>query len=344
VPEEIDVTKDKVDFKNMSDFEKHIFLSNIKYQIVLDSIQGRAPAIAFAPFVSLPEIEVNLGPWIFFEQIHSRSYTHIIRNMFPNPDEVFNTILDIDEIKKRAKSTTSAYDDFIQYGEAYRVVERVFDIPERKEKEFFIVDDMGNQVSLGKFSKKTLYRKFFLALINVYILEGMRFYNSFVCTWAFDKQKPPKIEGVAKIITKIAADEFQHLGITANIIKNYQKKEQDPLMIEVMNECEEEVYKLFDLAVTEEKEWANYLFKFGSLMGLNATILGQYTEFNANKRLKSIGYKTVYAQKENPIKWTEDYTGNEEHGTAFKAPQETELTQYLVGAVDMTVDMDDIDF
>lgn len=316
-PSEYDISKDARDFKKMSDHEKFIFLSNLKYQILLDSVQGRSPSIAFLPFVSIPELEVCIQAWAFFETIHSRSYTYIIRNVFSDPADVFNTILDDEKIIARASAVTAYYDDFIQYGNLYKILG------------FGTHTINGETVEI---TEKELKRKLYLALVSVFILEGVRFYVSFACSFAFAELD--KMEGNAKQISQIARDEAQHFAITKNIIRLYQTKEGDKVMLEVMDECEDEVYKMFENAVLQEKEWAEYLFKDGSMIGLNAQLLSNYVEWMANKRMRALGLKGIYDQPTNPLSWTQYWLSSKEKQVA---PQETEIESYLVGAIENDV-------
>lgn len=330
-PEEVDLTKDQRDYKTLEAHEKHIFLSNLKYQILLDSVQGRSPFIALMPFISLPELEVCVGAWGFFEQIHSRSYTHIIRNIVHNPSEIFDTILDDEKIIERARSVTAYYDDFINYSQHYKL----FGYGQHtvnSSRDGNVIDSVVKITITERELKKKLY----LALMSIYILEGIRFYVSFACSFAFAELD--KMEGNAKIISLIARDEFQHLAIVQNILKNYRLKEQDQEMIMIMDECEHEVYAMIDAAVTQEKEWGEYLFKDGSIIGLNEKLLSSYVEFIANQRLKSIGLKQQYHQPTNPLSWTDNWLQSKKKQVA---PQETEINSYIVGGIDMAVKDDE---
>lgn len=322
-PQEVDLTKDNRDFKRLEEHEKFIFLSNLKYQILLDSVQGRSPNIALLPYISIPELEVCVEAWSFFETIHSRSYTYIIRNIMANPSEVFDVILDDDKILARAHSVTQYYNEFIEYANWYNLL------------------GAGKHTVNGeelKITTKELKRKLYLTLISVFILEGIRFYVSFACSFAFAELD--KMEGNAKIISLIARDENLHLGITTNIIRNFTNKENDKEMIKVIEECEPEVYQMFDDAVREEKEWAEYLFKDGSIIGLNGQLLCSYVEWMANKRMRSLGLKGPYDQPNNPLSWTQYWLSSKEKQVA---PQETEIESYLIGAVENDVKDDTFD-
>ena len=308
-PEEVSLQKDRNDFQQLSDEQKHIFTSNLKYQTLLDSVQGRGPCLAFLPFCSLPELESMLVAWDFSETIHSRSYTYIMKNIYPDPTAVLDTIIETPEIMDRAKTVTEAYDKFITYAHQYHLFGK------------------GDQYEL----KKLLY----LTLVNVNILEGIRFYVSFACSFAFGELK--LMEGSAKIISLIARDENLHLAVSQNIINNYRKKENDKEMLKIMKECEQQVYDMYDTAVQQEKDWAKYLFNQGSMIGLNDTLLNQYVEFMANKRMKAIGLKGVYDQpsNNNPLPWTQHWLNSR---GLQNAPQETEIESYIVGGIKQDVE------
>jgi len=306
-PEEVSLQKDRNDYHLLSEEQKHIFTANLKYQTLLDSVQGRGPCLAFLPYCSLPELESLLVAWDFMETIHSRSYTYIMKNVYPNPTAVLDTIVQTPEIMARAETVTDAYDKFIDYAQKHY-----------------------NQVD-----RKELKKLLYLNLINVNILEGIRFYVSFACSFAFGELK--LMEGSAKIISLIARDENLHLAITQNIINNYRNKENDKEMLQVMKECEQEVYDMYDVAVQQEKDWAEYLFKEGSMIGLNATLLNQYVEFMANRRMRSIGLTPPYEQsvRNNPLPWTEHWLNSR---GLQNAPQETEIESYVVGSIKQDVE------
>ena len=313
-PEEVSLQKDRGDYQSLRPEQKHIFSSNLKYQILLDSVQGRGPGMAFAPYCALPELEGAMNVWQFMEMIHSRSYTYIIKNVYPNPSEVFDTILEDDKILSRAKSVTAAYDDFInaaqQYGQGN-----------------WWRPDWGSPNA--DVEQKELKRKLYLAVSNVNILEGIRFYVSFACSFAFGELK--LMEGSAKIISLIARDENQHTVLTQQMIKAWQKGD-DPVMLEIMKEEEDTVIGMFRNAVDEEKEWAQYLFKDGTMIGLNDKLLVKYVEWIANKRMRAIGLTPIYDApiRNNPLPWTEHWISSK--GLQV-APQETEVESYVVGGI-----------
>ena len=321
-PEEVSLQKDRADYQTLRPEQKHIYTSNLKYQIMLDSVQGRAPGMAFIPYCSLPELEACMEVWGFMEMIHSRSYTYVIKNVYPDPSEVFDTILHDDRILERAASVTESYDTFINYAQEYGQSSAWKDDMRSHPNSEWTVKDL----------KKHLYR----AVANVNILEGIRFYVSFACSFAFGELK--LMEGSAKIISLIARDENQHLAITQNILNNW-KKGDDPEMVEIVKEQEGWLIDTFKKCVNEEKAWAEYLFKDGSMIGLNDKLLHQYVEWIANRRMKSIGVKPIYdiPAKNNPLPWTEHWISSK--GLQV-APQETEVESYIVGGIKQDVKKD----
>ena len=321
-PEEVSLQKDRADYASLRPEQKHIFTSNLKYQILLDSVQGRGPGMAFIPYCSLPELEACMEVWGFMEMIHSRSYTYIIKNVYPDPSEVFDTILENDKILERAKSVTEAYDAFINYAHEYDQSNAWK--PDWKEH------------PNAKWTKKDLKRHLYRAITNVNILEGIRFYVSFACSFAFGELK--LMEGSAKIISLIARDENQHLVLTQNILNNWRKGD-DPDMEEIMKEEENNVIDMFKNCVEEEKAWAEYLFKDGSMIGLNDKLLHQYVEWIANKRMKAIGIDPIYdiPLRNNPLPWTQHWISSK--GLQV-APQETEVESYIVGGIKQDVKKD----
>ena len=321
-PEEVSLQKDRGDFQTLRPEQKHSFTSNLKYQTILDSVQGRAPGMAFIPYCSLPELEACMEVWGFMEMIHSRSYTYIVKNVYPDPADVFDTILRDEKILERAASVTGAYDEFINQAHQWDTG--------------CMWTDSGRGSPSSSWCLKDLKRNLYRAVANVNILEGIRFYVSFACSFAFGELK--LMEGSAKIISLIARDENQHLVITQNILNNWRKGD-DPDMQEIMKEEEEWTYKQFDMCVNEEKKWAEYLFKDGTMIGLNDKLLQQYVEWIANKRLKSIGLNPVYdiPLRNNPLPWTQHWISSK--GLQV-APQETEVESYVVGGIKQDVKKD----
>jgi len=321
-PEEVSLQKDRGDYQSLRPEQKHIFTSNLKYQVMLDSVQGRGPGMAFAPYCSLPELEACMKVWEFMEMIHSRSYTYIIKNVYSNPSDVFDTILKEDRIMERAVSVTEAYDDFINAAHHY---DSTNDWIHAIEKVPYALE-----------SNYELKRKLYRAVANVNILEGIRFYVSFACSFAFGELK--LMEGSAKIISLIARDENQHLVITQNILKNWMNGD-DPDMKKIAKEEEPWLISAFENTVNQEKLWAEYLFKDGSMIGLNDKLLYQYVEWIANRRMKAIGLRTIYdiPAKNNPLPWTEHWISSK--GLQV-APQETEVESYIVGGIKQDVTKD----
>ena len=315
-PEEVDVTKDSNDFKKLTDHEQHIFTSNLKRQILLDSVQGRAPAEAFGPLVCLPEIEAWIQTWTFSETIHSRSYTHIIRNIYSDPSKIFDEMMDISEITDCADDISKNYDDLIQLSLAYQLMGE------------------GTHTVNGKKVEVDLYelkKKLWLAINSVNILEGIRFYVSFACSWAFAELK--KMEGNAKIIKFICRDENVHLASTQALLKILPKDDKD--FIKIAEETKEECEKMFVEAVEQESAWAEYLFKDGSMIGLNAQLLKDYVEWTAHKRMLAVGLTSPYKGGSNPLPWTQNWISGAE---VQVAPQETEISSYVTGGTKQDVD------
>ncbi len=322
-PEEVSLQKDRADYAQLTDHQRHIFTSNLKYQIMLDSVQGRAPGMAFIPYCSLPELEACMQVWQFMEMIHSRSYTYIIKNVYPDPADVFDTILEDDNILSRAESVTESYDNFLNYAHEYD--QSNLWKPDWKEH------------PNSEWTKKDLKRKLYRAVANVNILEGIRFYVSFACSFAFGENK--LMEGSAKILSLISRDESQHLVLTQQIMKNWSNGKDDPDMQEIAREEKDIVIEMFKKTVDEEKAWANYLFRDGSMIGLNDKLLHQYVEWIANKRMKAIGLDPIYdiPAKNNPLPWTEHWLNSKGQQNA---PQETEIESYVVGGIKQDIKKD----
>ena len=315
-PEEVDILKDAKDFKDLTDHEKHIFTANLKRQILLDSVQGRAPVEAFGPLISIPELEAWVQTWTFSETIHSRSYTHIIRNVYSDPAKVFDELLDIPEIVECAGDISNYYDDLCDKSLHYQL------LGEGSHK----VNGKSVEVDMYEL-KKALW----LAINSVNILEGIRFYVSFACSWAFAELK--KMEGNAKIIKFICRDENVHLASTQAMLKLLPKDDKDFAKIakETKSQCE----KMFVEAVEQECAWADYLFKDGSMIGLNAQLLKDYVEWTAHKRMLAVGLTSPYKGGSNPLPWTQNWISGAE---VQVAPQETEISSYVIGGTKQDVD------
>jgi ribonucleoside-diphosphate reductase beta chain len=315
-PEEVDVLRDAKDFKELTDYEKHIFTSNLKRQILLDSVQGRSPNLAFLPLASIPELETWIETWAFNETIHSRSYTHIIRNVYSDPSQVFDELTDIEEIVTCASDISRYYDDCINASRWYQTLG-----PGKHTVN-------GKEISVDLYDLK---KKLWLAINSVNALEGIRFYVSFACSWAFAELK--KMEGNAKIIKLICRDENLHLAFTQTLIKILPG--DDPDFAKIKEETRAECEAMFKQAVEQEKSWAKYLFKDGSMIGLNEQLLAQYVDWIACKRMTAIGLDCGVKPGSNPLPWTAKWIAGSD---VQVAPQETEITTYVIGGTKQDVD------
>ena len=320
---EVDVSRDRIDYGNLSSHEKHIFISNLKYQTLLDSIQGRSPNVVLLPLVSIPELETWIETWAFSETIHSRSYTHIIRNIVNDPSAVFDDILDNENILKRATDIAKYYDELYQHSQVYSLYgEGTHTIN-------------GEQITVNL---STLKRQLYLCLMAVNVLEAIRFYVSFACSFAFAERK--LMEGNAKIIKLIARDEALHLTSTQHMLNILASGKDDPEMEKIAEDCQAECVEIFRTAAEQEKDWASYLFKDGSMIGLNKDILCQYVEYITNLRMEAVGLPAVFPDsRSNPIPWINTWLSSD---NVQVAPQETEISSYLVGQIDS--DLSDSDF
>ena len=321
-PEEVDVSRDRIDYQALPEHEKHIFISNLKYQTLLDSIQGRSPNVALLPLISIPELETWVETWSFSETIHSRSYTHIIRNIVNDPAVVFDDIVTNEEILKRAKDISGYYDDLIEMTGYWHLL------------------GDGTHTVNGKtvnVNLRTLKKQLYLCLMSVNALEAIRFYVSFACSFAFAERE--LMEGNAKIIKLIARDEALHLTGTQHILNLMRSGQDDPEMAEIAVECEQQCYDLFVLAAQQEKEWAEYLFRDGSMIGLNKDILCQYVEYITNIRMQAVGLGLPFQTRSNPIPWINAWLVSD---NVQVAPQEVEVSSYLVGQIDSEVNADDL--
>lgn len=326
-PEEVDLSSDRKDFIDMPEHERHIFLSNLKYQTLLDSVQGRSPNVAFLPIVSLPELETWLETWAFSETIHSRSYTHIIRNIVTEPSVIFDEIVTNEEIVKRAETVTALYDELIALVNVYSV----------QGEGVHTVDGNVYDCSL-----RNLKRKVYLTMVSVNVLEAIRFYVSFACSFAFAERAI--MEGNAKIIKLIARDEALHLTGTQNILNTLASGKDDPEFKEIAAECRDDAIAIFAEAAEQEKNWASYLFRDGSMIGLNAQILSDYVEYITNVRMKALGFEELFPSRQNPLPWMNSWLSSD---NVQVAPQESEISSYLVGQIDNSLeegDFDDFDF
>ena len=322
-PEEVDVSRDRADYQALPEHEKHIFISNLKYQTLLDSIQGRSPNVALLPLVSLPEVETWIETWSFSETVHSRSYTHIIRNIVTDPSVIFDDIVRNEHIIERAKEISHYYDDLIHATQIYQMFgEGTYHMNWR-------------EVSV---TLRDLKRKLYLCMMCVNALEAIRFYVSFACSFAFAERE--LMEGNAKIIKLIARDEALHLTGTQHILNLMRSGQDDPEMVEIARECEQECFELFKRAAEQEKNWAEYLFKDGSMIGLNKDILAQYVEYITNLRMSAVGLTPAFANAtQNPIPWINAWLSSD---NVQVAPQEVEVSSYLVGQINAEINSSDL--
>ncbi|HHQ4466589.1 class Ia ribonucleoside-diphosphate reductase subunit beta [Aeromonas veronii] len=322
-PEEVDVSRDRIDYQALPPHEQHIFISNLKYQTLLDSIQGRSPNVALLPLVSIPELETWIETWAFSETIHSRSYTHIIRNIVNTPAQVFDDIVTNEQILKRAGSISHFYDDLIEATALYNL---------HGEGTHTVA---GREVTI---TLRELKKKLYLCLMSVNALEAIRFYVSFACSFAFAERE--LMEGNAKIIKMIARDEALHLTGTQHMLNLMRTGQDDPEMAEIAAESEQACFEIFKEAAIQEKEWAEYLFQDGSMIGLNKDILCQYVEYITNLRMSAVGLQPAFAgTKQNPIPWINTWLSSD---NVQVAPQEVEVSSYLVGQIDSEVNADDL--
>tara|TARA_R110000851_G_C13087440_1_gene566475 strand:+ start:2281 stop:3414 length:1134 start_codon:yes stop_codon:yes gene_type:complete len=321
--EEVDISKDRMDWQKLTDSEKHIFISNLKYQTLLDSIAARSVNVTLLPLVSLPEVETWIETWGYFETIHSRSYTHILRNLFTNPSEVFDDIMINEDIMKRAESISVYFDNVILLTQL---------VQSQGEGSY----DVGGKTVVA--TNRKLKEALFLAVCAINALEAIRFYVSFACSFAFAERE--LLEGNSKIIKLIARDEAVHLTATQHILNIWSDGKDDPEMKEISESLKSEGLQVFLDVVDQEKEWADYLFKDGSMIGMNAEILKQYVEYIANQRLIAIGHKPQFDTISNPIPWINSYLVSD---NVQVAPQEAEISSYLVGQIDASLASDEFD-
>ncbi|MEZ9708766.1 class Ia ribonucleoside-diphosphate reductase subunit beta [Vibrio breoganii] len=324
-PQEIGLTQDRVDYEGLTEAEKHIFVSNLKYQTLLDSIQGRAPVIAFTPIASTSEMETWTLNWSFSESIHSRSYTHILRSIFDHPEDVLDSIVEDEEILKRAADISHYYDDFIT------------------ARDWYLMLGEGEHQINGEtlvVSKRELLKKYYLCMASVNALEGVRFYLSFVCSFQFAEREESLLSGVSRIIKLIVRDETLHLSFTQFAMLDFMNGGDDPVTADIAKECRDEVIEIYRTVAQQEKDWADFLFSKGSVLGLNANILKKFVEYITNVRMSAIRLPLIFDPSiENPLPWLVNWVSSE---SIQVAPQEAEIISYLQGAVDTSVSGDDL--
>ena len=323
-PEEVDLSRDRIDYANLPEHEKHIYISNLKYQTLLDSIQGRSPNVGFLPLVSIPELETWIETWAFFETIHSRSYTHIIRNIVNDPSVVFDDIVQNEYILARAEDIACYYDDLIEYTQYLNLLGE------------------GTHTVNGKIVEVSLHelkKKLYLCLMCVNVLEAIRFYVSFACSFAFAERE--LMEGNAKIIKLIARDEALHLTSTQHMLNLMRGGSEGAEWAQIAQDLQQECFDLFVKAAEQENEWASYLFKDGSMIGLNKDILCQYVEYITNHRMLAVGLPVAFPKStQNPIPWINAWLSSD---NVQVAPQEVEISSYLIGQIDAEVKTEDLE-
>ncbi|WQN06548.1 ribonucleotide reductase of class Ia (aerobic), beta subunit [Escherichia phage vB-Eco-KMB43] len=331
-PEEISLATDRIQYLNMGDVEKRFFTENLKYQTLLDSIQGRAPSAAFGPIVSDPTLDTWLQTWTFSETIHSRSYTHIMRNCFIDPASEFDQIIDNPAIMKRAESIGKYYDDVLVKIREYEDAKESFS---RSSENEFDLDAYSDSISYVEETKRNLMESLYLCMHCVNALEAIRFYVSFACTFSFAERG--LLEGNAKIMKFIARDEQLHLKGTQYIIRQWQTGADGDEWKQIAEELEGEATKIFLDVVEQEKEWVDHLFAMGSIPGLSPEILKTYVEYLADSRMRAVGLKSPFSVRRHPLPWMRKWLNSDE---VQNAAQEVEI-MYLVSQVNTDLTDDD---
>ena len=307
-PEEVTgIDHDARDFKMLNPAQEHVFTSTITYQNMLDSVQGRGPDLALLPHTSIPELEACILWWSAMEQTHADSYSYLVRNVYSDPTRVFDDSIINPNIIKRAKDTIKYYDDFLNESVKYRA-------------------------GISTISEMELKRKFLLMIISINILEGVSFFQSFACSWGFAEQG--LMQGNSTIITLIARDELLHLAMTQTILKLWREGKDDPDFKTLYYQEIDQIKAMYENVVQQEKEWSEYLFSKGSIIGLNEQIIGDYVEYIAGTRLRNLGIKHDYVTK-NPLPLTLKYLGSADKQDA---PQEVSLTSYTIGGIKNDLD------
>lgn len=331
-PEEISLATDRIQYLNMGDVEKRFFTENLKYQTLLDSIQGRAPSAAFGPIVSDPTLDTWLQTWTFSETIHSRSYTHIMRNCFIDPASEFDQIIDNPAIMKRAESIGQYYDDVLVKIREYEDAKESFS---RSSENEFDLDAYSDSISYVEETKRNLMESLYLCMHCVNALEAIRFYVSFACTFSFAERG--LLEGNAKIMKFIARDEQLHLKGTQYIIRQWQTGVDGDEWKQIAEELEGEATKIFLDVVEQEKEWVDHLFAMGAIPNLSPEILKTYVEYLADSRMRAAGLKSPFSVRRHPLPWMRKWLNSDE---VQNAAQEVEI-MYLVSQVNTDLTDDD---
>ena len=317
-PEEVNMSKDRSDYKELSPGLQHIFVNNLKYQTLLDSLMGRSLMMTIGRVITNPEFEECLAWWDVFEVLHSRSYSHIIQGIFEDPSPIFDDILINDYITKRSQSVIQYYDALEEATDEYAV--------KRKHPERITSEEIDN-----------LKEKILLALVNINILEGIRFYVSFACSFAFGENKI--MIGNANILKLIATDESQHLILSQYLLKILQSNESEGFS-HLWTKNKEKIIDMYRVAFEEEKEWASYLFRDESMIGLNEPVLVEYLSHILYTRMSAINLPPIVDQRENPIPWINNWLHYDHVETL---PQETENIAYTIGTLKSDIKLDDFE-
>ncbi|QAY01248.1 aerobic ribonucleoside diphosphate reductase small subunit [Aeromonas phage ZPAH1] len=312
-PTEVDMSNDGIQFPKLSEHAKHVYTQNLFVQSLLDSIQGRGPNLVLLPHVSDVTLENFITAWTMTEGcIHSDSYTHMIRAVYPNPTEVFDQVMLTPQIIKRAESITKYYDSVLEETKKYEAMQYI-----------------GLDESIINAQRTKLKEALYLCVHTINALEAIRFYVSFICNFSFAENG--LMEGSAKIMKFIARDENLHLKATQTILNQWQSGKDDPEFAEIAKRLENKAVKIFEEVVAQEKEWAEYLFGDKSLNGLNTRILCEYVEYLADNRMRSAGLPSSFQKRKNPLPWVTKWLNSE---TVQVAPQEVEISSYLTSAVE----------
>lgn len=332
-PEEVNLMMDAAQFNKLPQYQQDIFTNNLKYQSLLDSIQGRAPSAVLMSLISDPSLDTWVATWTFSETIHSRSYTHIMRNLYTDPSKVFDEIVLDKAIMKRAESIGRYYDDVIEKTRYWQNAKA--DIEYQKEINAD-EDDIKDAIEHEMYWKRELMRSLYLCLHVINALEAIRFYVSFACTFNFHKNMEI-MEGNAKIMKFIARDEQLHLKGTQYIIRQLQLGTDGDEWVKIAKECEQEAVDIFMEVNRQEKDWAVHLFKDGDVPGLNTNSMWSFIDYLTVSRMKQCGLPCPItdAPIKHPYPWIREYLNSD---NVQSAPQEVELSSYLVAQIDNDVD------
>ncbi|EPO1808481.1 class Ia ribonucleoside-diphosphate reductase subunit beta [Escherichia coli] len=332
-PEEVNLMLDSAQFNKLPQFQQDIFTNNLKYQSLLDSIQGRAPSAVLMSLLSDPSLDTWVATWTFSETIHSRSYTHIMRNLYTDPSKVFDEIVLDEAIMKRAESIGRYYDDVLVKARYWENAKADIEYQKEINADEDVIEDA---IEHETYWKRELMKSLYLCLHVINALEAIRFYVSFACTFNFHKNMEI-MEGNAKIMKFIARDEQLHLKGTQYIIRALQDGEDGDEWVKIAQECEQEAVDIFMEVNSQEKEWAEHLFKDGALPGLNVKILSEFVDYLTVSRMRSCGLPCPLkdVSTRHPIPWIREYLNSD---LVQAAPQEVEISSYLVAQIDNDVD------